>query len=68
MKPSPGSGAVGSESIASPAIIVLLVLLMGGTLYLWRQRYMRRRTAFTTLAVLGILLAIAGYFTYLNRF
>jgi peptidoglycan/LPS O-acetylase OafA/YrhL len=62
--PSQGGGLPGSSTLASPAAIVLLVLLLGATVYLWRQRYMRRKTAYVLLTILAIALIVVGFFTY----
>lgn len=52
-----GGGAASSASLTAPAIIVVLVLLLGATIYLWRARYIRRRTAYTTMLVLVLVWA-----------
>jgi hypothetical protein len=59
-----GGGAGSSASLASPAIVVILVLLIGATFYLWRARYIRRRTAYVTMAVLAIALAGIIFWQY----
>lgn len=66
MRRGPGSAAAaaGSENIAGPVLLVVLVLLIGGTVYLWRQRYMRRKTAYVIMAILFVALIVAGYQTY----
>jgi hypothetical protein len=61
-----GGSAAGSASLASPAIVVVLVLLIGATLYLWRARYIRRRTAFMWIAVYIIVLAALAGWMYLH--
>lgn len=57
-------GQGGTSSIASPAVIVVLVLLLGATVYLWRSRYMRRKTAYGTIGVLVLLLLLVGLGMY----
>lgn len=64
MKGSKGGGAIASSgSLATPAIVVLLVLILGATIYLWRARYIRRRTAYVLMVV--IVLALAGVATWM---
>lgn len=65
-RPRPSVSTAATDSIASPALIVALVLLIGATIYLWRQRYLRRNTAFTILAILGVAFIAAAYATYQN--
>jgi hypothetical protein len=43
---------------------VVLVLLIGATFYLWRARYIRRRTAYVVMAVLAIALAGLVFWQY----
>jgi hypothetical protein len=53
-----GSGASGS--MAPQAAIVLIVLVLGASFYLWRMRYLRSRAALITiLAIILALLALA---------
>lgn len=61
--PSGGAGA-GSSAFASPAIIIILVIILGATIYLWRQRYMRRKTAYIVMGVLAIAIIAAGFMNY----
>jgi len=63
--PRVGSGGEGSAGFGGPLIIVILVLMLGGTVYLWRKRYMRRKTAYLTLAVLGAALIYSGISLYM---
>ena len=65
MKGGKGAGGGGgSASLASPAVVVILVLLIGATFYLWRARYIRRRTAYVTMAGLAIALAAMIFWQY----
>ena len=41
-------------------VVVVLVVMLGATIYLWRNRYMRRRTAYVTMSVLVVLLIVVG--------
>lgn len=67
MKGPKGGGAVASSgSLATPAIIVLLVLILGATIYLWRARYIRRRTAYVLMLVLVLALIGLGAWMYTN--
>jgi hypothetical protein len=61
--PKSGVEATG-PSITSPALIVLLIIVLGATIYLWRQRYIRRKTAYMTMAVLIIAIIGVGYLMY----
>lgn len=65
MKGSKGGGAA-SGSLAYPAIIVLLVLLLGATIYLWRARYIRSRTAYVLMLILVLALVGVGAWMYAN--
>ena len=59
-----GGGGGSSAGLASPAVVVVLVLLIGATFYLWRARYIRRRTAFVTMALLAVALAAIVFWQY----
>jgi hypothetical protein len=61
--PLPGSEG-GTASLANPAIVVILVLMVGATMYLWRARYMRTRTAYITIGILVAALALFGTLMY----
>jgi hypothetical protein len=52
-------GGANSASLAIPAIVVILVLVLGATIYLWRAGYIRRKTAYATMLVLVV--ALAGF-------
>ena len=57
-------GGASSAALASPAAVVVLVLLLGATIYLWRARYIRSRTAYVTMALLAIALAGMIFWQY----
>jgi O-antigen ligase len=59
-------GTAGSASLAPAGTIVLLVILIGATIFLWRNRFMRRRTAQITIAVLLVLLVATAAWVYTN--
>lgn len=61
-----GGGGAASASLTSPAIVVILVLLIGATIYLWRARYIRRRTAYVTMAFLAMALVGLAAWQYLH--
>jgi hypothetical protein len=63
--PTAAASAGNSASLATPAIVVTLVLLLGATIYLWRARYIRTRTAYQTMAVLAVALVCLGAWMYL---
>jgi cation transport ATPase len=56
--------ASGSAGLALPSVIVILVILLGATIFLWRARYMRRKTAYMTMAILVIALIGLGASMY----
>lgn len=62
--PRVADSAGSSAGLAIPAIVVLLVLVLGATIYLWRARYIRRRTAYVTMLVLVIVLAGLALWMY----
>jgi len=59
----PAAGGA-SASLASPAVVVILVLLLGATIYLWRAGYLRPSTAYYTMAFLAIVLIAVGVLMY----
>ena len=61
-----GAEAANSSSLAIPAVIMVLVLILGATIYLWRARYIRRRTAYILVPVLSAAIVILGVWTYLH--
>jgi uncharacterized protein YqgC (DUF456 family) len=65
MKVSVQAGKIStSAGLASPAIIVVLVILLGAVLYLWRTRYIRRKTAYFMMGVLLLILILFGAYVY----
>jgi hypothetical protein len=54
----------GTTGLASPTIVVILVLMLGATIYLWRTRYLRPTTAYVTIAILVIALFVLGTLMY----
>ena len=58
------AAATETAGLATPAIVVILVLLLGATIYLWRGRYIRRRTAYITMAILAIALGCLAAWMY----
>ena len=59
---APTSEAATSPGISSPMIVVVLVVMLGATIFLWRSHYMRRRTAYVTMSVLVLALVVVGIF------
>ena len=53
-----------ASGLTGPGIVVILVLLLGATIYLWRTKYIRRRTAYTLMAIFGISLILFGLLSY----
>lgn len=62
----PNQTAAGGASagLASPTIVVVLVLLLGATIYLWRARYLRPSTAYYTMIILALMLIAVGALMY----
>lgn len=64
--PNEAAGA-GAGGLASPAIVVILVLVLGATVYLWRARYLRSSTAYSLMAFFALLLIVVGALIYTSR-
>ena len=58
---SDGGAAAG---VGGPAVVVLLVLLIGATAYLRHARYLRRRTTYVLLSLLSIALIYSAVSLY----
>ena len=59
MKVSRGEGGLGA-----PTAVVVLVLLFGATVYLWRARYIRPVTAYGLMAVYMVAIIALGIWSY----
>jgi len=62
---SAGGAANSSSTFAqtiSPLAIVLLVLIIGASIYLWRQHYLRSRAALVTIGAIVVVLIYVGFF------
>jgi hypothetical protein len=46
----------------SPLAIVMLVLVLGASFYLWRQGYLRSRAGLITIVAVVIILIYLGFF------
>ena len=60
-----GGGASSSSTFAqtlSPLAIVLLVLVVGASIYLWHQHYLRSRAALVTIGAIVVVLIYLGFF------
>lgn len=57
---SVSGSALRSADLGTPAVVVFLVLALGATIFLWRARYIRRRTAYTMMGVIFVALIIFG--------
>lgn len=64
--PKGAGGAESSATLAIPAIVVILVLVFGATIYLWRARYIRRRTAYVVMLVTVVAIVGLGTWNYLH--
>lgn len=59
-----GGEALASASVTSQLAVVFLVIAFGATVYLWRARYIRRRSAYVTMGVLGFAILFLGLMMY----
>ena len=65
MRTSKGpASATDTASLGAPTVVVILVLMLGATIYLWRARYIRRTTAYSLMAILVVAIAVIGAWTY----
>ncbi len=65
MRTSKGpASATDTASLGAPTVVVILVLMLGATIYLWRARYIRRTTAYALMAILVVAIAVIGVWTY----
>ena len=62
--PRTAEAGANSASLAVPAVVVILVLVLGATIYLWRAGYIRRRTAYVTMLVLAAALGLFALWMY----
>jgi uncharacterized membrane protein len=61
---SVSSSSIRSADLGSPTFVVFLVLALGATVFLWRARYIRRRTAYVMMAIIVLGLIILGALMY----
>jgi hypothetical protein len=54
----------GSVSVGSPLLIVVLVVMLGATIYLRHKRFIRRKTSYLMLVILLLALLYAGVSLY----
>ena len=52
------------SGVTSAAVIVVLVLMIGASIYLWKTGYMRPRTAIVTTTLLFIALILVSFWIY----
>lgn len=63
--PINGQGsASGSAGLVAPVTIVMIVIVLGATIYLRRTGYIRRNTAYVMILCLLVALIAAGYWNY----
>ena len=60
----PTGGAPDTSSLGAPTVVVILVLLFGGTVYLWQTRYIRPKTAYALLVVYLLGIAAIALWSY----
>jgi hypothetical protein len=61
--PAPASSDVASQPISQSTAVVLLVMVVGISFYLWRQRYLRSRASLIFLAMIIVALLYLAIFT-----
>lgn len=66
MMKEPVEAGAGGSALASPAVIVVGVLMLGATIYLWRAGYMHPRTGYVLTILLTIALIGLGVYMYLS--
>ena len=66
MMKEPVQAGAGGGALANPAVIVVVVLMLGATVYLWRGGYMHPRTGLVLTIVLTIALIVLGIYMYLS--
>jgi len=54
----------GETGLGAPTAVVVLVLLFGATVYLWRARYIRPVTAYVLMAVYVVAIVAVGFWSY----
>ena len=64
MKGPRGQGGLDGASLGAPTAVVVLVLLFGATIYLWRARYIRPSSAYVLMAVYILAIIGLGIWTY----
>jgi uncharacterized protein YqgC (DUF456 family) len=65
MKAPPGATETGaSAGMGGPTTLILLILVLGATVYLWRMRYMRRKTFYVVCALVVVLIIADGIAIY----
>ena len=52
--------------IGSPIAIIVLILLLGATIFLWRARYIHYKTAYVCMALIIGFTAFIAYWTYFH--
>ena len=62
----PSGQVVGNDSggLGASALVVILVLMLGAAVFLWKARYIRRGTAYVLIAILSLAIAGIGVWTY----
>ena len=66
MMKEPVQAGAASSALGNPAVMVVLVLMLGATVYLWRTGYMRPLTAYVIMAILVLALVAVGTYNYFN--
>jgi len=59
-----GGSVADTASLGAPTSVVIIVLVFGATVYLWRARYIRPSTAYVVMAACVLSIAAVAYWTY----
>jgi uncharacterized protein YqgC (DUF456 family) len=54
----------GSAGLGSPVTLILLILILGAVIYLWRMRYIRRKTFYVVFLIVILLIFADGISIY----
>ena len=58
------NGQSAAAALANPAVLVILIIIFGATVYLFRQRYIEPRTAYVVMIIVAIVTIWVGMMIY----
>lgn len=58
------NGQTAAAALANPAVLVILVLVFGAAVYLFRQRYIEPTTAYITMIIVAIAIVWVAMMMY----